>query len=95
LKYVILSIFVRPLSAPSGGLCGLASLYLALSNTLLTKSQLAKLNYTGMREKIGSEMLLTDLCAITDTQLLRDYYTCKLATKIDIAALNVYTRNKM
>jgi hypothetical protein len=69
----------RPVSAPSGGLCGLASLYLALSNTLLSQSQLTLYTYSGMRDLIGQEMLLNDstLATLTDVQLLDNYFTCK------------------
>jgi hypothetical protein len=69
----------RPVSAPSGGLCGLASLYLALSNTLLSQSQLTLYTYSGMRDLIGQEMLLNDstLATLTDVQLLDNYFSCK------------------
>jgi hypothetical protein len=71
-------LYFRPLSAPTGGLCGLASMYLALSSTLLTKSQLTMLNYTGMKETIATEMAIPDMAGISDTQLLRQFYSCKL-----------------
>lgn len=70
-------ILFRPQSAPSGGLCGLASLYLALSSTVLSISQLSQLNYTGMRETIANETLIQDISVLSDTQLLKQFYACK------------------
>jgi hypothetical protein len=69
----------RQISAPSGGLCGLGSLYLALKSTLLTQSQLMLFTYSSMRERIGEEMSVNDtsLALLNDIQLLNSYYTCK------------------
>jgi hypothetical protein len=64
----------------SGGLCGLASLYQALENTIYTVSQLTLLTYADMRAAIAEEMgtNATATATLTDTALLEQYYACKL-----------------
>ena len=74
----------RPISGPSGGQCGLAALYLALSSTLLTQSQLKLHTYSSMRQVVAQEILLadSDLALINDVQLLDKFYTCEYGTII-------------
>jgi hypothetical protein len=64
----------------SGGLCGLASLYQALENTIYTVSQLTLLTYGDMRAAMAEEMgsNATATATLTDTALLEQYYACKL-----------------
>ena len=47
----------RPVEGEQGGLCGLAALYQALADTLLSPGQLAMMDYTGMRKYVGQVML--------------------------------------
>jgi hypothetical protein len=65
---------------PSGGLCGLASLYQALENTIYTVSQLTQLTYAGMRATIAEEMGInsTATTTLSDSDLLDQFYACKL-----------------
>ena len=48
----------RDVSAASGGLCGMAAIYQALHETLLTKSQLQKMTHLTMKERIFMELKL-------------------------------------
>ncbi len=83
----------------SGGLCGLASLYQALENTIYTVSQLTLLTYADMRAAMAEEMgtNATATATLTDTALLDQYYACKLyiyykkwvSTREDVAQANV------
>jgi len=65
----------------SGGLCGLASLYQALENTIYTVSQLTLFTYADMRAAIAEEMgtNATATATLTDSALLEQYYACKLS----------------
>lgn len=64
---------------PSGGLCGLASLYQALEDTILTVSQLKQYNYLAMRAALAAEMGIntTEAAAHNDSALLDQFYNCK------------------
>ena len=46
----------REIFKSSGGLCGMAAMYQALHDTLLTKSQLRKMNQRQMKEAILEEL---------------------------------------
>jgi hypothetical protein len=69
----------RPVRGLSGGLCGLASLYQALENTILTVSQLTQFTYVDMRAAIAEEMGTnsSSTSTLTDSALLDQYYACK------------------
>ena len=71
--------FSRPIQSPNGGLCGLASLYQALENTVYTPSELTEFSYPGMRAAITSEIgsNSTATAGLTDSALLDAYYSCK------------------
>jgi hypothetical protein len=64
---------------PEGGLCGLASLYQALENTVLSVSQLRQYTYLAMRAalmvEIGSNSI--QIAELNDAPLLDKYYTSK------------------
>ena len=77
-----LVLLFRPVLGPTGGLCGLASLYAALANTILTESELTELSYPLRRGLIAAEMNTTaeDPAALTDEDLLKQYYACKGGT---------------
>jgi hypothetical protein len=73
-------ILCRPVIGPSGGLCGLASLYQALENTIYSVSQLTQFTYAGMRATIAEEMGInsTATATLSDSDLLDQFYACKL-----------------
>ena len=63
----------------SGGLCGLASLYQALENTILSVSELTQFKYAEMRAIISEEMGTNSsvTASLTDATLLDQYHACK------------------
>ncbi len=71
---------------PSGGLCGLASLYQALENTIYTVSQLTQFTYADMRAAIAEEMGTdsTATATLTDSAILDQFYACKLELVINV-----------
>ena len=66
----------RDTTAASGGLCGLAATYQALHDTLLTPSQLKKMNHISMKETILAELGKDLILAKTelDMKVLRWFF---------------------
>ena len=66
----------RETTASSGGLCGMAAVYQALHDTLLTSSQLKHMNHITMKEAILSELKMDLVLAKTalDLKVLRWYF---------------------
>ena len=69
----------RELASDQGGLCGLASLYHALVNTIATSSMLRKLDYDTMRELMASEINIkrSKVPEFVDSALLSEFHKCK------------------
>ena len=63
----------------TNSLCGMAALYQAMDDTLMTKSQLRASSYDDIREAITKEMLLTNSAtkSWSDADLLRNFYDCE------------------
>ena len=66
----------RKESGAKGSLCGLAALYRAGRDTILSQSELKLLSYDLLRDKIGGEMGLSDTKALSDQELLEQFYEC-------------------
>ena len=67
----------RPESAPYGGLCGVAALYQALFDTILTPSQLTNVTYDKMREILANEMNVEPFkYDVPDADILDQYHQC-------------------
>ena len=66
----------RKESGAKGSLCGLAALYRAGRDTILSQSELKLLSYDLLRDKIGEEMGLSDIKALSDQELLEQFYEC-------------------
>ena len=56
----------REIFSASGGLCGMAAMYQALHDTLLTQSQLRKMNQRQMKEAILTELNMDLMLAKTE-----------------------------
>ena len=56
-------------------ICGLSALYMALENTVLTKSKLATQTYPDMRKAIFDEMNITQDDSKSDKDLLKIYFS--------------------
>ena len=83
----------------TNSLCGMAALYQAMDDTLMTKSQLRAASYDDMREAITKEMLMTNSATKTwsDADLLRHFYDCEYdlqSLKYDLYLTGVCTDNK-
>ena len=63
LEHSLPDLAVRNSSAPRGGLCGIAFLYKALHNTVLTESQLLNHSYSSMKNAIVREMNMSEITA--------------------------------
>ena len=66
----------RKVSDTKGGLCGLAALYQALENTILTTSALGEMSYDAMRGRVAEELGLEsqDSKSLSDEELLEWFY---------------------
>ena len=78
--HTVVDLSLREVSTAQGGLCGLAALYQAMDNTVLTKSQLKITGYEDIRAIITQEMLSKDSATkdLSDADLLMHFYDCKL-----------------
>ena len=71
---------MRNIRSPTEGLCGIAALYKALYDTILTKSALKLIGYYDMRNKIAREIAnmetgnITNLFHLGDSDLLQKYH---------------------
>jgi hypothetical protein len=76
----IVDLSLRAVSAPQGGLCGLAAIYQALEGTVLTKSQLRTLGYEELVEVMAEEILMETKEALkkSDAEVLMHFYDCEL-----------------
>ena len=66
----------RKVSGSKGSLCGLAALYRAGRDTILTLSELKLMSYDLIRDRLGGEMGLNDTKALSDQALLEQFYEC-------------------
>ena len=73
---------LREISSSQGGLCGLAAIYQALKDTLLTKSQLRAMGYEELVEVMAEEMRmdLDDARKKSDAEMLMHLHDCEYAT---------------
>ena len=70
---------LREVSSEQGGLCGLAAIYQALDNTLLTKSQLRVMGYEELVEVMAEEMRMDmdDARKKSDAEMLMHFHDCE------------------
>ena len=78
--HTFIDLSMRDVSGGTGSLCGLAAMYQALLNTILTKSQLKKYSYDAMKAKMAEEMLKDpkSIRKTKDSDLLNDFFLCKI-----------------
>ena len=75
-KHSFPELSVRPEKGPTGGICGMAALYQALVNTILTPSQLTLMNYQTMRTLMAKEMGEEPDEDKPDAKVLEAYHKC-------------------
>ena len=82
----VLDLSTRAVSAEQGGLCGLAAMYQALDDTIMTKSQLRDVGYDDMKYSVVQEMLMTasEARRLSDADLLMHFHTCEYRDKIRV-----------
>lgn len=75
-EHTLPELSARDISGPTGGLCGMAFLYKALHDTVLTESQLISHSYESMKIVMLKEMNVDEKKATTETDfnILRMYY---------------------
>ena len=70
---------MRDLTGDKGSLCGLASLYRAGLETLLTVSHLKQLSYDNIRTLLAAEMNNPATAAMKDVDFLVEFNKCKFS----------------
>jgi hypothetical protein len=77
--HTVVDLSLRAVSAPQGGLCGLAAIYQALEGTVLTKSQLRTLGYEELVGVMAEEILVETKDALkkSDAEILMHFYDCE------------------
>ena len=78
-KHTIVDLSQRAVAGETNSLCGLAALYQAMDDTVMTKSQLRAATYDDIRTKITKEMMMSSskTKSWSDSDLLRHFYDCK------------------
>ena len=74
----VVDLSMRDLTGDKGSLCGLAALYKAGLETLLTVSHLKQLNYDDIRTLLTAEMEGPATAAMSDLDFLLEFNKCEL-----------------
>ena len=76
--HTLIDLSIRDAIAAKGSLCGMAAVYQAVENTILTKSEVKKLSYDECRFKMSEEMGEDPKAAkkLTDLEVLTAYHKC-------------------
>ena len=80
----IVDLSMREISGDKGSLCGMAALYQAASQTILTISQIKQMSYLDVKAQVG-ERLGYDLAGAKkekDVNIIKDFHRCKFLTDI-------------
>ena len=75
----IVDLSMREISGDKGSLCGMAALYQAASQTILTISQIKQMSFNDVKVAIGLELLYDSATAKKqkDLEIIGEYYSCK------------------
>ena len=70
---------MREISGDKGSLCGMAAMYQAASQTILTVSQIKQMSFNDIKVEIGLELLYDKATAKKqkDLDIIGEYYSCK------------------
>ena len=70
---------MREISGDNGSLCGMAAMYQAASQTILTVSQIKQMSFNDVKGEIGLELLYDKATAKKqkDLDIIGEYYSCK------------------
>ena len=86
----VVDLSMRDNTGDRGSLCGLAAVYQAGKDTILSISQLKKMSFDDIKSTLASELGLdpTTVKGTNDMELLESFYTCKCGTRVSL--LSVY-----
>ena len=75
----IVDLSMREVTGDKGSLCGMAALYQAARQTILTVSQIKQMSFTAVKVLLGEEMLYdkTTTIKLSDYELSSLYHDCK------------------
>ena len=80
----IVDLSMREVIGDKGSLCGMAALYQAARQTLLTISQIKQMSFNDVKVLMGQEMLYdkTTSIKLKDQEFISMYFGCKLRISI-------------
>ena len=75
----IVDLSMRDVTGDKGSLCGMASLYQAAQQTVLTTSQIKQMSYDDVKAKLGESLGLdsVNVKKENDVDLIENFYTCR------------------
>ena len=75
----IVDLSMREVTGDKGSLCGMAAMYQAASQTILTISQIKQMSFNDVKVAIGLELLYDSATAKKqkDLEIIGEYYSCK------------------
>ena len=75
----IVDLSMREVTGDKGSLCGMAALYQAAQQTVLTVSQIQQMSYDDVKARIGQTLGLdsVNVKKENDVDLIENFYTCK------------------
>ena len=75
----IVDLSMREESGDKGSLCGMAAIYQAARQTLLTVSQIKQMSFKDVKVMMGEEMLYdkTTSVKLKDAEFLTEFHECK------------------
>ena len=75
----IVDLSMRDVTGDKGSLCGMASLYQAAQQTVLTTSQIKQMSYDDVKAKLGESLGLdsVNVKKENDVDLIESFYSCK------------------
>ena len=75
----VVDLSMRDTTGDRGSLCGLAAVYQAGKDTILSISQLKKMSFDDIKSTLAEELGLdpTTVKGTNDIELLESFYTCK------------------
>ena len=74
--HTLFELSTRKISSSIGGLCGMAAVYQAAVDTILTSFQIKSLTFDELKATLLSTMDRTEKFS-SDFELLENYYSCK------------------
>ena len=101
----VVDLSMRDTTGDRGSLCGMAAVYQAGKDTILSVSQLKKMSFDQIKSALAEELGLDPrtVKGTNDLELLKSFYSCKfdnefyffLITKLSLPGLNMTSKSSL